>query len=101
MITIAVLARTLNMYHKAIPHILPFLENAHGLVFKNNGTMEIPTYTSTKFKIIPALKFDHVQGLENYQLIKFGDWWENEDAAKIDQHWQMDNTKFLEKRKVL
>ena len=83
-----------DKYTDAVKVITPFLEKFHKIKFDESNKSE-------KFTIIPALTLDHVLTLENYQLIKFDDWHLNPEAEMIDIHWQEDNRKFKEKKRVL
>lgn len=83
---IFVLACNLKKYHFAVLEFIPGLERYHKIKFsrKNND------YVSEKFTIRPALLAIQTAGFTDYQLIKYSDFWENPEAAKIEQQYQMD-----------
>lgn len=90
--TIFVLAANLTKYHEAIPTFVPGLERYHKIEFKRRHN----DYVSEKFEIRPALLAIQTKGCTNYQLIKYADFWENPEAAEIEQQYQID----LQRRKV-
>jgi len=83
---IAVLAYTMHEYKAFVPRdIIPGLEKYHGIKFKltPGGRYEAPL-----FVILPALCLDDVMGLRNYQIVKVGQYYKNEEALEIVKHWE-------------
>lgn len=91
--TIAILAKNLEEYKSGVEnHFLKGMERYHKVEFKTTGNQ----YITEKYIIKPALKLQDVEGLRNYQLIKYGNFMDNPDYPQIVQHYEKD----LELRKI-
>lgn len=85
--TIAILAKNLFEYrHGVEKFFLDGMERYHKVEFEKQGNR----YVTDKYIIKPAFFLKDVQGLQGYQLVKYGNWMDNPEAGKIIEHYEID-----------